>query len=582
MSQPQTIPRSLLRHEGDDDKSATFKRQPLPISSEFDTMRQSFCQDDVDRSGWLQQALRDNPEVRTYREQVNPVVRAATFGRLYLPPNRIISPDILLMLISQHLRTLGLVKSQEALHSEWDTTWAIPVHLMHSQLTYLIQRGIFRAEKFWELAHGSDTTGFDEEISKTIGGAPVIADDVKPLERETIADPNFLRVSPDGTLQEASLNQLILLLTTDTEIKMKHVATAVCIHFKSFTNSRIMFSKVRERFRMTFKNYDRRGSELTYKFLERWLKKSPGEIEHAVLEAIRVFSEKELAPQFQRQSVFTGHESSPGKAEHFIDYSRAPRVDLGHCKGLWEGQFSLLDLPAIEIARQMTYWTCVRYYAVQRSELVDGAWNKPRLKHRAPNVSAIFAHGSMIYEWAATEMLRCEPADRKRVFSFFVEVVINLWELQNYWDGFLLYSGLDKWPILVKFKDLASGLTQKDQQTLDIIKKYWVDDGASSPLKRKLHDAARESKQPSVPYLGVLLTDLFRYCEAEIPELNGELINISKFTKIHHFIKLFESFKNPKYCFLPVDQVQGKLDNLPVESEDWQRDQLAKLDAGRS
>jgi hypothetical protein len=543
-------------------------------------MRQFFCDDGVDRSSWLQRALEENPDVRTYREQVNPVVRAATFGRLYLPANRIIAPDVLLTLISQHLRTLGLVKSQLALHSEWDSPWDIPVHLLHSQLTYLIQRGIFRAEKFWELAHGSDTTGLDEEISKTIGGAPVIADDVKPLERETIADPEFVKVGADNTLQEASLNQLILLLTTDTDIKMKHVATAVCIHFKSFTNSRIMFSKIRERFRMTFKNCDRRGSELTYKFLERWLKKSPGEIEHSVMEAIRVFSEKELASHFRRtQSVIAVQESNRGKGEHSIDYSRAPKVDLGHCRGLWIGQFSLVDLPAVEIARQMTYWTCVRYYAVQRSELVDGAWNKPRLKHRAPNISAIFSHGTMIFEWVATEILRCEPADRKRVFSFFVDVMRNLWELQNFWDAFSVWCGIDKFPFLIKFKEIASWIPQKDHQTLELIKKYWDDEGGSNPLKRKLHDAARESKQPSVPYLGLLLSDLFRYVEAEIPELHGELINISKFTKIHHFIKLFESFKNPKYCFLPVDQVQGKLDNLPVESDEWQRQQMDRIDA---
>jgi hypothetical protein len=572
------IPGSLVPDDRPDDaESVPVKRPPLRISSEYDAMREFFLHDDVDRSTWLQQALEEHPEIRHYRERVNPVVRAATFGRLYLPANRLIGPDVLLTLISQHLRTLGLVQSQLALHSEWDSQWDIPVHLKHSQLMYLIQRGIFRAEKFWELEHGSDTTGIDEEISKTIGGAPVIADDVKPLERETIADPQFIKLAADGTLQEASLNQLILLLTTDTDIKMTHVATAVCIHFKSFTNSRIMFSKIRERFRMTFKNCDRRGSELTFKLLERWLRKTAGEIEHSVLEAIRAFSDKELAANLKRPGLLAVHDTNRGKSDFLIDYTRAPKVDLGHCKRLWIGTFLLTELPAIEIARQMTYWTCARYYAVQRSELVDGAWNKPRLKHRAPNISAIFSHGTIICEWVATEILRCEPPDRKRIFSFFVDVLRNLWELQNYWDAFSLLAGMDKYPFIAKM-NLASALPQRDHATLELIKRYWDDEGGSSPLKRKLHDAARESKQPSVPFLGLLLSDLFRYVEAEIPAIQGEMINITKFTKIHHFIKLFESFKNPKYCFLPVDQVQGRLDKLPVESEEWQMQQLAKLE----
>jgi hypothetical protein len=339
----------------------------------------------------------------------------------------------------------------------------------------------------------------------------------------------------------------------------------------------VLFSKLRERFRLAVKKCDRHSQELTLKFIERWVKKASGEIEHSVIEAIRVFSEREVAPQLRRSTDLDGRDNDTFE----VDYTRAPKVDLGHCKGLWIGRFRLLDLPAIEIARQMTYWSCVRYYAVQRSELVDGAWQKPRLKHRAPNISALYAHGNQIAMWVPSEILRAETAaDRQRTVSFFVDVMRNLWELQNYFDAFSIFGGLDSGPIY-RLKKLTAALPPKDVATLELVRKYWTETG-SCPLKRQLHDNAAKSKNPSIPYIGLLLSDLFRYCEAEIPSIRGELINISKFTTIHKFIKAFEMFKKPKYCFLPVDQVLEKLGNLPIESEDWQNQKSEELEAPHS
>jgi hypothetical protein len=102
----------------------------------------------VDRSKWLMRVLEKNPDIKTFRERVNPLTRAAKFARLYIPPTGLIPHTLLLNLISQHLRTLGLSDTQRALRTEWESFFPSPSHKLYSQLALLVQRGMHRANRF--------------------------------------------------------------------------------------------------------------------------------------------------------------------------------------------------------------------------------------------------------------------------------------------------------------------------------------------------------------------------------------------------------------------------------------------------
>jgi hypothetical protein len=125
-------------------KVAASRRDALPISEEFDVLSQLRSSVEVDRSDWQRQVFARNPDVKEAHEYFNPVARASSFSRLYLPANRMLSHDALLTLISQHLRILGLTESQASLHSEWGADLRFPPHKRDSQLAILVQRAVHR------------------------------------------------------------------------------------------------------------------------------------------------------------------------------------------------------------------------------------------------------------------------------------------------------------------------------------------------------------------------------------------------------------------------------------------------------
>ena len=90
----------MLRDAGVDGQNPALKKPPLPISHEFDLLYlQHRGKADVDRSDWLQRVIEKNPDIQELRECLNPVARACSFARLYLPTNRLISHELLLPLL---------------------------------------------------------------------------------------------------------------------------------------------------------------------------------------------------------------------------------------------------------------------------------------------------------------------------------------------------------------------------------------------------------------------------------------------------------------------------------------------------
>ena len=572
-------------------------KPPLPISHEFDLLlSQHAATKDIDRSDWLQKVLEKHPDIKELRDCVNPVSRAVEFARLYLPTNRLISHEVLLALISQHLRTLGLSEAQTSLHTEWGADFNIPPHKLYSQLALLVQRGVHRAERFWELTipsvHSFDSPkltqpALDEEISRTIGAAPNMVEDARPLCSERPEDPEFVKFEGNATSfmeaepVEASLNQLIYFITSGEQyVNSSEITSAICLTISSYTSSKIFFTKLRDRFlqirqqekaKASFQNDDQgnKGQNSVYrgallrcvKVFKEWIRGSIDDLEPQILEAAMKFVDQEMMPVYPQlcQKMFEVSSDTSILRMKQLE-SRAPSVELGNCRGLWTGDFSLFDLPPIEFARQLTVWSSTKYYSIKRCELLDCAWDKPRLKYRAPNVIALTLHYNRLSQWSEYQILS-EKNLKRRISKMeqLIEVARLLFDMKNYYDAMAIISSFDS-PDIYRLKIHLSLMQQQYQDSLAMMLEQCDTEGNFSKL-RKLYDDALNNSKPALPYIGVLLSDLFKYYDAT-PTFIGGLINVRKFKGVYKMIHKIEEFMRDKFYFLSIDQVQSKIDQF--------------------
>ncbi|EAY07036.1 RasGEF domain containing protein [Trichomonas vaginalis G3] len=545
----------------------TFQKDPLSVSRERDLANGVFKSSvDVDRSMWRETVLNRNPEIKRLRETVNPLQRAIAFSRQYLPDNRFVDPNVLISLISQHLRTLGLVETHSSLHKEWEHQVSTP-HLQESALALLAQRAIQRSEKFWELTVPSchNVPGLKQTqaalasvVSTTIGSTPKLLEDTSPLSQEKEGDENFIKYE-NGFPVEASLNQLIY-YSTSRKDRYAELMNAMCLTINSYSSNKVFLKKICER---TLQCNDQMSVVPCMKLISVWINGAGKDLEPEILEKINLFFEEHVRPRFPTINITSIREIK--KTNHLRDGKTIP-VELGNIQGLWNDNFDIIDLPASELARQLTVWSYTRYYAIQRTELLDCAWEKPRLKHRAPNVVALTTHFNLVSQWAASKIIESNLTKKRLdTLSYFINVLNILYDTKNYLDAMAILGGLDH-NALYRMKVHFSLLPQSDRDTLEKIRDKFSPDKQFAKL-RSLFDEAIENKEPALPYIGVLLSDLFKFDDATQPFING-LINVRKVMKVYSMIYKIECFSNYKYMYLPIDQVQEKLSKFEPIDED--------------
>lgn len=585
-----------------------IEKKSISISREFDlVLEQHKPKNDagVDRSEWMNRLLELHPEIKALRESVNPISRAATFGRLYLPQNRYIPHDVLLALISQHLRTLGLSETQAALHQEWGSDFNIPPHKLYSQLSLLVQRGIYRAEKFWELSipsiHAQPTlkltqAALDDAISTIIGASSSVSEDKYPIEKETPYNPEFYKVaekdkaektegaddgSPSNSVKEpteASLNQIIFYVTDPAITNASDLLNALILTIQSYASSKVFFTKIRDRIRMTMKTFDEaqkggdkaqisiaeRSVRLSIRLFKEWMKSVINDLEPQILESAKQFVDSELMGKYSTHVAnMFDKKQDPLRLQML---KNAAPVDIGTCTNLWTGDFELFDLPVGELARQITFWSYTRYYAIRRTELLDCAWEKPRLKYRAPNVIALTQHYNKVSHWVEYSIV-FEPNFKKRMekFHYLISLMQELYNMNNFLDTAGIVGGFDSNAIF-RLKYHYSQLTQQERDFVEEMKVVCSPDKGFANLRKKQDDALLSNK-PSLPYIGILLSDLFKYDDAVALFVNG-LINCRKMKGLYNYISKIEEFKRSMYCFLSIDQVQEKISQLELHDEE--------------
>jgi hypothetical protein len=280
-----------------------------------------------------------------------------------------------------------------------------------------------------------------------------------------------------------------------------------------------------------------------------------------VLEDAQLFVNEELMPKHARYTAKM-FEQSTNRVQ--ATSSTVEKVDLGTNpalqQGLWTGNFSLLDLPLAELARQFTVWSSSRYYAIRRCELLDCAWEKPRLRYRAPNVVALTQHYNRLSQWVADQVLS-EPNLERRLqrMKLLLQLADRLFAIQNYHDGMAVLSGFDS-NSMFRLNQHIERLDQASKDILTTLRELCVP-AASFKHPRTMYETALRTGTPVLPYIGVFLSDLFKYYDATQTFVNG-LINVRKCKGVYKLITRIEEFCRGRFAYLPIDQIQTKIDQL--------------------
>lgn len=212
-------------------------------------------------------------------------------------------------------------------------------------------------------------------------------------------------------------------------------------------------------------------------------------------------------------------------------------------KSLGRKELQLLDIDALELARQITLAEYDIFRRISPTEFYRKAWEK---KERSPNINALINRFNQLSYWVASEVLSVSDAKaRQATIGRFLETIRHLHELGNFNGIVEISAGLNlgvvqrlktDWrnvpPKLAAIlrsmngmqwgkekKKLLPSFAEKKPSSLDLMAPHnnWA----------SYRRALVERPLPAIPFQGVYLTDMV-FIE-ELPDtLPGGLINFEK------------------------------------------------------
>lgn len=367
--------------------------------------------------------------------------------------------------------------------------------------------------------------------------------------------------SRGGGLKAGSVNQLIAYATLpEQDLGLSDLFLAGFLgSYRTFTSAKVLARKLAERYQVPReaieRGVDAKGvQDCVVRLLRMWISRYPEDMTPDVAETIADFTKATLAKgrhENQAKSLAASLEgflpkeintkargrdrskSEPGsQLKRFRGFSGIAGLgDAGSASTRVLAQ-DLWEVDEEELAAAMTEVDLEVFRRIRPAELMGGAWNKPKLRHRSPNVLLMVNRFNRTANWIASEvLLETNLRNRAKLLGKVIKLASALRDLRNYNGLMAVMSALSN-SAVERLKFTRAKLPNRLVDTWDALEEVTSFGSGSKALR----EAMSSHEEPIVPYLGMYLTDL-TYMEDSLPdEAEGGLIHWSKRVRIWNFI----------------------------------------------
>ncbi|TGZ85670.1 ras GEF [Ascodesmis nigricans] len=218
-------------------------------------------------------------------------------------------------------------------------------------------------------------------------------------------------------------------------------------------------------------------------------------------------------------------------------------------------KLKLLDIDALEFARQLTIIEYRSYAKLKPSECLSKGWSKLPGKGPDPaeNVRAIINQSNQLTSWVAEVILgQVEVRKRVLVIKHFVNIAEKCRQLNNFSTLTSILAALQA-SAIHRLKRTWEGVPQRTQQQLAALNTLMGASMNFADYRENLHLV----NPPCVPFLGVYLKDLTFVADGNDDFLkDSNLINFGKRVRTANIIQEIQQYQAVPYALTPVPELQ--------------------------
>ncbi|KAJ6241713.1 ras guanine nucleotide exchange factor i-related [Anaeramoeba flamelloides] len=543
---------------------------------------------------WLAKLMKEHPEILQTRERIIPLTNQSSFGKLFRKEKtenieRIGGKEIF-HIIYQFLLKEGLTESSKLLQKESK----IQLNRHYSKndaLTTLLFLSVSDVDNIWSLNYQKLWEHLGEieksEVLTSVRKAPLLAEEEDGTEDINIWDEpeennnNILYLdSEDKTtkiLHAANLNQIILKIT-NPKINDPRIMDIFLMTYQSFTSPGKLLLKLFQRFQIPNHLVDTAEQEKdedkkrelekelrtinlrTFHVLKRWIENHFADFNEGLLEEVNKFIESQIKNPINRNLMEILKKSIKnqlkGNNKEKLNHQTPPEPKVP--KNIFSKSLTLFDIDEEEIARQISIIDFGIFSKIRPAELLNCAWSKDKLKHRAKNVLKMTERFNAMSEWVATLIIQPERVrQRAKVLKTFINIAKHLYQLKNFNSLISILSGINSSAVHRLSYSFAE-LAPKTTEIVDNLKTLM----SGKDNYKKYRELLKNAQLPCIPFLGFYQTDLTFIEDGNADYIDG-LINFSKRSLVYDVIYDIEKYQVKHYNLHPVYQIAVFLNKFP-------------------
>lgn len=222
-------------------------------------------------------------------------------------------------------------------------------------------------------------------------------------------------------------------------------------------------------------------------------------------------------------------------------------------------------LSAMELAEQITLLDHIIFRSIPYQEFLGQGWMKPDKIDRTPYIMKTSQHFNNMSNLVASEIMS-QPDVTSRASSIEKWVVVaDICRCMHNYNGVLEITSALNRSAIYRLKKTWAKVSKQTKALMDKLQKTVSSEGRFKNLRETL----KNCNPPSVPYLGMYLTDL-AFIEEGTPNFTEEgLVNFSKMRMISHIIREIRQFQQTPYRIEHQPKVtQFLLDQSRILDED--------------
>ncbi|KAG8598455.1 hypothetical protein GDO81_002617 [Engystomops pustulosus] len=222
-------------------------------------------------------------------------------------------------------------------------------------------------------------------------------------------------------------------------------------------------------------------------------------------------------------------------------------------------------LSAMELAEQITLLDHIVFRSIPYQEFLGQGWMKPDKIGRTPFIMKTSQHFNNMSNLVASEIMsHLDIASRASSIEKWV-VVADICRCMHNYNGVLEITSALNRSAIYRLKKTWAKVSKQTKALMDKLQKTVSSEGRFKNLRETL----KNCNPPSVPYLGMYLTDL-AFIEEGTPNFTEEgLVNFSKMRMISHIIREIRQFQQTPYRIEHQPKVtQFLLDKSQILDED--------------